>query len=49
MLSCSLQEKLTWKRAADILGPSVKLFVDGIEPADVKQGKLSDCWYAVRI
>ena len=33
-----------WRRAKEFLPGEVKLFEGGIEPNDIKQGELGDCW-----
>jgi len=33
-----------WRRASEFLGSDVALFSGGIEPNDIKQGELGDCW-----
>ena len=33
-----------WKRGAEFLGEEMKVFEDKIEPADIIQGKLGDCY-----
>eukprot|EP00051_Salpingoeca_urceolata_P026064 m.475737 g.475737 ORF g.475737 m.475737 type:complete len:816 (+) comp20398_c0_seq15:196-2643(+) len=35
---------LSWRRAAEVFGDSTQLFVDGVNPGDIKQGRLGDCW-----
>ncbi|KAF0983090.1 hypothetical protein FDP41_011068 [Naegleria fowleri] len=37
-------ENIKWARASEILGKSLEVFCDGIEPDDIKQGSLGDCW-----
>ena len=36
--------KIDWKRATDIFGRP-EVFTKGIDPNDVKQGALGDCYY----
>ena len=38
-----------WRRASEFLGPKMALFIDGIEPNDIKQGELGDCWCVVSV
>jgi len=38
-------DKLCWARAGEIMTSSFDLFCDGIEPDDIKQGSLGDCWF----
>jgi hypothetical protein len=34
-----------WRRAREFLGPEAAMFSGGIEPGDIQQGELGDCWY----
>ena len=37
--------KITWRRATDFLDPDkLDVFVQGVEPSDISQGALGDCW-----
>ena len=37
---------MTWRRPSDFLnGGSVDVFLGGIEPNDIRQGSLADCWF----
>ena len=35
---------LTWKRASEIFNP-VYIFEDGVEPNDINQGQLGNCYF----
>lgn len=36
---------MEWRRANDFLGSNVDVFSGSIEPDDIKQGCLGDCWF----
>ena len=33
-----------WRRAREFLGEQVAVFKDGVDPSDIQQGELGDCW-----
>jgi len=37
--------KVEWKRASEIFGDKLKLYEGKIEPNDIKQGRLGDCYF----
>lgn len=42
------EKGVSWTRATEIkelAGDDLELFKDGIEPADIKQGSLGDCYF----
>lgn len=43
------KEQVVWKRAKDFLSSDgdnpPKVFEKDIEPSDIKQGQLGDCWF----
>ena len=42
----NLFQSLTWKRASEIYqGQNPQIFADGIEPNDINQGSLGDCYF----
>ena len=36
---------IEWKRSFEFLGEKCKVFDDKIEPGDIRQGALGDCWF----
>jgi hypothetical protein len=36
-----------WRRAREFLGAEAAMFSGGIEPGDIQQGELGDCWFVV--
>ena len=43
-----LDQGVGWTRASELeelAGEDVKLYKDGIEPADIQQGSLADCYF----
>ena len=36
---------VTWRRPCDFMGGSFDVFQGGIEPNDIRQGSLADCWF----
>lgn len=44
-----LNEKPIWKRPKDFMSGKPKLFEDGIDPNDIIQGELGDCWFIASI
>ena len=47
--SYPLKEKPVWKRVKDIVNETPKVFFEGIDPNDIKQGALGNCWFLASI
>ena len=35
---------VTWRRPVDFMDGEFDIFQGAVEPADIRQGKLGDCW-----
>ena len=39
------QKALSWRRPAEFMNAGYDVFVESIEPDDIRQGSLGDCWF----
>jgi calpain-15 len=41
----SRSSAIEWRRAADFMNGPYDVFINAVEPADIRQGALGDCWF----
>lgn len=42
----SADSLITWRRPCDFFDGEYDVFLHKVEPQDIRQGSLGDCWYA---